>query len=261
MSYRYLQLERPQRQIAQVTIARPEQLNAIDRAVLDELSQLIDELEQERELLVVILTGAGEKAFVAGGDVAYMAAMSMAEARRFVYAGQEVLLRLERSSKVSIAAINGYALGGGLELALACDLRLAAEGAQLGLPETSLGLLPGWGGTQRLARLLGPGLAKELIFTGRRVGAEEALRLGLVNRVVPRERLLSEAQELAQHIARNSPIAVQQAKRAINQGLQTSLDQGLVIEAEAWLVLFATHDRQEGTRAFVEKRAPHFTGE
>jgi enoyl-CoA hydratase/carnithine racemase len=260
MSYRYLQLERAHPQVAQVTIARPEQLNAIDRAVLDELRQLVDELEQDHELMVVILTGAGEKAFVAGGDVAYMAAMSMPEARRFVYAGQEVLLRLERSTKVSIAAINGYALGGGLELALACDIRLAAEGAQLGLPETSLGLLPGWGGTQRLARLLGPGLAKELIFTGRRVGAEEALQIGLVNRVIPRERLLSEAHELARSIARNSPIAVQQAKRAINQGLQTSLDQGLVIEAEAWLVLFGTHDRQEGTRAFVEKRPAHFTG-
>ncbi|WP_376795725.1 enoyl-CoA hydratase-related protein [Thermogemmatispora sp.] len=261
MSYRYLRIERPHRQVAQVTVARPDQLNAIDRTVLDELRQLVDELERDRELLVVILTGAGERAFVAGGDVAYMAAMSLSEARRFVYEGQEVLLKLERSSKVSIAAINGYALGGGLELALACDIRLAVEEAQLGLPETSLGLLPGWGGTQRLARLLGPGLAKELIFTGRRLRATEALQLGLVNRVVPRARLLSEAHELAHSIVRNSPIAVQQAKRAINQGLQTSLDQGLVIEAEAWLVLFGTHDRQEGTRAFVEKRPPHFTGE
>lgn len=260
MSYQYLQLEQADG-IAVMTINRPDALNAIDNAVLAEIKHAFAALEDEKGIGVIIFTGAGDKAFVAGGDVAYMSRMSLPEARQFVYGGQAVLLSIERSSKVTIAAINGYALGGGTELALACDIRLAAENAQLGLPETSLGLLPGWGGTQRMARLLGSGLAKELIFTARRVKAEEALRIGLVNRVVPRAELLSEARAMAQQILRNSPIAVQQSKRAINQGLQTSIDQGLAIEAEAWLVLFATHDRKEGTSAFAEKRTAQFTGE
>jgi enoyl-CoA hydratase/carnithine racemase len=260
MSYQYLQLEQVDG-LAVITINRPDALNAIDNAVLAEIKQVFAALDEDASVGVVIFTGAGEKAFVAGGDVALMSRMSLPEARQFVYGGQAVLLGIERSSKVTIAAINGYALGGGTELALACDIRLAAESAQLGLPETSLGLLPGWGGTQRMARLLGAGLAKELIFTARRVTAEEALRIGLVNRVVPRAALLAEARAMAHQILKNSPIAVQQAKRAINQGLQTSLDQGLALEAEAWLVLYATHDRKEGTTAFVEKRPPQFTGE
>ncbi|GAC1392845.1 MAG: short-chain-enoyl-CoA hydratase [Ktedonobacteraceae bacterium] len=260
MSCQYIQLERDEG-IAQIIINRPSVLNAVDEAVLGEINQVFAELEDDRTIGVVIIVGAGEKAFVAGGDVARMSRMSAAEARQFVYEGQAVLARIERSSKVTIAAINGFALGGGTELALACDIRLAADTAQLGLPETSLGLLPGWGGTQRMGRLLGAGVAKELIFTARRVNAEEALRLGLVNRVVPKSELLPEAKSMARLILKNSPIAVQQAKKAINQGLQTSIDQGLVIEAEAWLVLFNTHDRKEGTTAFIAKRAPQFTGE
>lgn len=259
-NYNYIRIARDEG-LALVTIDRPDHLNAIDRVVLGEISHALVELEEDSTIGVIIFTGAGEKAFVAGGDVAYMSRMSMPEARQFVYEGQAVLLRLERSRKVTIAAINGYALGGGTELALACDIRLAADTAQLGLPETSLGLLPGWGGTQRLGRLLGAGMAKELIFMARKVKADEALRIGLVNRVVPKADLLDEARNMARQIVKNSPIAVQQSKQAINQGLQVSIDQGLAIEAEAWLVLFATHDRKEGTTAFVEKRSPRFTGE
>ncbi len=260
MPYHYLQVERDEG-IALLTVNRPETLNAVDIHVLAEISQVFTELENDSTVKVILITGAGNKAFIAGGDVASMSRMSIPEARHFVYEGQRVLLNIERASKVTIAAINGYALGGGTELALACDIRVASDTAQLGLPETSLGLLPGWGGTQRLSRLVGPGISKELIFTARRIKAEEALRIGLVNRIVPGDTLLVEAKQLAQLILKNSPIAIQQAKLSINQGLQTSIDQGLVIEAEAWLTLFGTHDRKEGTTAFVEKRKPEFTGE
>ena len=260
MEYRTIVVEREDG-IALVTLNRPAALNAVDEIMLAEIGEAFGALEQDPSLRIVILTGAGERAFVAGADVASMSKMSMLDARKFVCGGQQLLLRIERSSLVTIAAVNGHALGGGTELVLACDIRIAAETARFGLPETSLGLLPGWGGTQRLARLVGPNLAKELIFTARRVAADEALRLGLVNRVVPASDLMTAARDVARQVLHNSPIAVRQAKRAIDQGTQMSIDQGLAIEAEAWMVLFATHDRLEGTTAFVEKRAPRFTGE
>jgi len=244
--------------IAWVTLDRPEKLNAIDDQVIDELDQLFQRIEHDRSIRVVIITGGGEKAFVAGGDIEAMRKLSLHDGERFVYRGQQMLQRIENSPKVVIAAINGYALGGGTELALACDIRIAAEHAQLGLPEVAIGLFPGWGGTQRLVRLLGKGLAKELVFTAERITAQRALAIGLVNRVTPREELFSTCQAIAEKIIANSPIAVTQAKKAINEGSEMALDQGLKFEAEAWLVNLQTEDRVEGLSAFLEKRKPRF---
>ncbi|MEK7369978.1 MAG: enoyl-CoA hydratase-related protein [candidate division NC10 bacterium] len=244
---------------ALLTFDRPEALNAVNAAVLDDLERAVDRLAGTDAVRVVVLTGAG-RAFVGGGDIAHMGALTPDEGERFVYRGQALLRRLERLRQVSIAAVNGWALGGGLEIALACDLRIAAETAELGVPEVSVGLIPGWGGTQRLVRLLGRGVAKDLVFTGRRVPAAEALALGLVNRVVPADGLLEACRAMAAAICRNSPIAVRQAKKAIDEGADLSLDQGLVVEAEAWLVNFCSADRVEGLRAFVEKRRPAWRG-
>jgi enoyl-CoA hydratase/carnithine racemase len=251
-----LEVEHP---VALVTIDRPDALNAVDERVLDELSAVFTGLAADDRVRVVIITGGGDKAFVAGGDIAAMQRMSVREGERFARRGHEVLLQIERSRAVVIAAVNGYALGGGGELALACDLRIASERAILGLPETTIGLFPGWGGTQRLLRAVGLGRAKELIFTGRRISAEEALRIGLVEQVVPHDELLTKAREVAAQIVGNSPIAVAQAKKALNQGAQTALDQALAIELEAWLVNFGTSDRVEGLLAFLEKRKPNFS--
>jgi enoyl-CoA hydratase/carnithine racemase len=244
--------------MALVTIDRPEALNAIDEIVLIQLDVAFAALDVDPAVRVVIVTGAGDKAFVAGGDIAAMQRMSVAEGERFARHGHDVMLRIERSSKVVVAAINGYALGGGLELALACDIRIASDRAQLGLPETTIGLFPGWGGTQRLLRTVGIGRAKELVFTGRRVGAEEALAVGLVERVVPHGELLASARALGSEIAANSPSAVPQAKKAMNHGAQMSLDQALAMEVEAWLVNFATPNRREGLLSFLEKRRPSY---
>ncbi|MFE4523756.1 enoyl-CoA hydratase/isomerase family protein [Cytobacillus firmus] len=246
--------------IATITIDRPEVLNAIDENVLDELENTFNEIETDENIRVVIITGGGEKAFVAGGDIAAMKRMSLIEGERFVYRGQSVLSKIEKSNKVVIAAINGYALGGGTELALACDIRIASEKAQLGLPEVCIGLYPGWGGTQRLVRLVGRGVAKELVFTGKRISVKEAKELGIVNQVVPHEELLDYCLTLAESILANSPIAVLQAKKAINQGSEISLDNALSLEAEAWLVNFSTDDRVEGLSAFLEKRKANYMG-
>lgn len=244
---------------ALVTFDRPDALNAVDARVLTDLETVIARLEADDEIAVVVLTGAG-RAFVGGGDIAHMAALTPDEGERFVYRGQAVLRRLERLPKITVAAINGFALGGGLEIALACDLRIAAESAELGLPEVTVGLIPGWGGTQRLVRLAGRGVAKDLVFTGRRLAAREALDLGVVNRVVHDDVLLETCRELAARVHRASPIAVRQAKKAIDEGAELGLDQGLVLEAEAWLVNFCAPDRVEGLRAFVEKRRPAYRG-
>jgi len=219
--------------IATVTIDRPEKLNAIDNRVLDELERAFDELERDGGIRVVILTGAGEKAFVAGGDIEHMRNLSLLEGERFVYRGHAVLSRIENSAMVVIAAVNGYALGGGTEIALACDIRIASENAQFGLPEVTIGLFPGWGGTQRLARLVGVGLAKELVFTGERISAQRALEIGLVNRVVRKEELMDTCRQMAEKIIANSPIAVCQAKKALNRGTWMTLEEGLKFEAES----------------------------
>lgn len=244
---------------ALVTFNRPEALNAVNTRMLEDFERVLARLEEDAEARVVVLTGAG-RAFVGGGDIAHMAALTPDEGERFVYRGQAVLRRLERLPQVTVAALNGYALGGGLEIALACDLRIAAEPSELGFPEVTVGVIPGWGGTQRLVRLVGRGIAKDLIFTGRRLSATEALQLGVVNRVVPLDGLLDACRELAAALMRNGFLAIRQAKKAIDEGAELGLDQGLVLEAEAWLVNFCSADRVEGLRAFVEKRRPAYRG-
>jgi enoyl-CoA hydratase len=241
--------------VALLTIDRPATLNAIDAEVLADIEGAVTTLEASTSVRVVVLTGQG-RAFVAGGDIAHMASLAPAEGERWVTWGQAVLGRLERLPQVSIAAINGYALGGGLELALACDLRIAAETAQLGLPEVRVGLIPGWGGTQRLLRLVGPSRARELILTGRAVTAEEALRLGVVSRVVAGDRLLAACHELAREICGASPTAVRAAKRALVEGADLPMNAALGEEAAAWLANFVTWNRTEGLTAFVERRPP-----
>jgi enoyl-CoA hydratase len=261
MTWKYIKLAfEEDGKVAILTIDRPETLNAVNMDVLKELDAAFDQLEADERLRVIIITGGGEKAFVAGGDIAAMRAMNLEEGHAFVYAGHALLKKIERSSKVTIAMINGYALGGGTEIAIACDLRVASEKARLGVPEVTIGLFPGWGGTQRLGRLLGLGLAKELVFTGQHITAQEAYRIGLVNKVVPHEELKDACLELARKIIANSPIAIRQAKKALNFGTDMSLDDGLTYEAECWLVNFATQDRVEGLSAFLEKRKPNFQG-
>jgi enoyl-CoA hydratase/carnithine racemase len=246
--------------VATITINRPETLNAIDKVVLEELEYAFEKVEEDDNIRVVIITGGGEKAFVAGGDIAAMRDMSVLQGEKFVYKGQAVLSKIENCNKVVIAALNGYTLGGGAELALACDIRIASEKAQIGLPEVVIGLYPGWGGTQRLVRLVGKGITKELVFTGERIGVQEAKELGIINRVVKHEELMSECYKIAEKIVANSPIAIMQAKKAINQGSEISLGNALVLEAEAWLVNFSTEDRVEGLSAFLEKRKPNYMG-
>jgi len=261
MSWEYFLVEVIEEEIALVTINRPKVLNAVDFPTIKELGKVFDSLEEDKKVRAVIFTGAGEKAFIAGGDIAAMNALKWPdEAKEFVATGHRVISNIERSSKITIAAINGFALGGGTEIALGFDIRIASEKAKLGLPEVGVGLIAGWGGTQRLSRLIGKGKAKELIFTGEMIDANEAYRIGLVNKVVPQNELIETCKNIAKKILGNSPIAVLQSKKAINEGLTMPLDQGLKYEAEAWLVNFATEDRDEGLRAFLEKRKPLFKG-
>lgn len=247
--------------LAVVTVDRPEALNALTVHVLAELHAALEGLRGRDDVGVLILTGAGDRAFVAGADIKAMAPMRPMETRRFATLGHRVTHLLETLEVPVIAAINGYALGGGFELALACDLRLASEGARLGLPEVTLGIFPGFGGTQRLTRLVGRGRASELILTGDPVDAAEAARLGLVNRVVASDRLLEEAKALARRLLERGPVALKLAKAAIHQSQETSLSAGLDFEREAFALIFDTTDQEEGLRAFVEKRSPRFTGE
>ncbi|MEB3195874.1 MAG: enoyl-CoA hydratase [Candidatus Sericytochromatia bacterium] len=248
--------------IATLTLHRPERMNALDRATLRGLREAVDAIWGDRDVRAVIVTGAGDKAFCAGADLKERAGMSPDEVRRFLKHIRELMNEIEHLPKPVIAAVNGLALGGGTELALACDIRIAAEQALMGLTETTLAIIPGAGGTQRLPRLVGKGRAKELIFTGRRVAAPEALSLGLVERVVPADRLLEEARALAtQIIEQTGPVAIAQAKFAINRGLEVDLETGLALEAKAYEVTIPTWDRQEALRAFSEKRKPEFRGE
>lgn len=235
--------------------------NAIGRAMLAELESLVARAgEPGRGVRVVVITGAGDKAFCAGADLKERAGMGEPEVREFLDRLRRTFRALETSDAIFIAALNGAALGGGTELALACDLRVAAPAAELGLTEVRLGIIPGGGGTQRLPRLIGPGRAKELILTGRRVGAAEALGLGLVNRVADPGKLLETAMELAQTIAQNAPIALAAAKRAVADGLALPMSQALLLELEQYERVLKTEDRLEGLRAFAEKRAPVFRG-
>jgi enoyl-CoA hydratase len=252
-----IQLER-EGAIAVVTIDRPEALNALDVATLTELRDRLLELSGDEEVRVVILTGAGEKAFVAGADIKYMSGLGVDEARAWGEFGHEAGRLLETMTKPTIAAVNGFALGGGCELALACDLRYAASSAKFGQPEVNLGIIPGWGGTQRLARVCGLGIAKELIFTGRVVGAEEALRIGLVNAV--HDPVLDKAREVAALLAAKSPIALRLMKELANRALGGDHAANLEAEGRMFGELFSSDDAKEGMTAFVEKREPKFVG-
>jgi enoyl-CoA hydratase len=242
--------------VAVVTIDRPDALNALDPPTLTALRDVLAELAEDAAARAVVLTGAGEKAFVAGADIKAMAAMDADEARAWGALGHETALLLETMPKATIAAVNGFALGGGCELALACDIRYASESARLGQPEVSIGIIPGWGGTQRLPRVVGIGLAKELILTGRMVDADEALRSGLVNAVFPAAELMPKALELAQSLAAKSPLVIAAIKEATSRTFHGDLG----AEERAFAGLFGSEDQAEGMAAFIEKRPPEFTG-
>jgi enoyl-CoA hydratase len=243
-----------------VTVDRPEAMNALDLEHLEALRDRLAELAADAEARVVVLTGAGEKAFVAGADIKYMQGLDVLGARRWGELGHECGNLLETMPKPTVAALNGFALGGGCELALACDLRLAATNARLGQPEINLGVLPGWGGSLRLARATSLGFAKELVLTGRQVGAEEALERGLVNAVHEPAELREKTLELCRTLAAKSPLALAYAKEAVNLALQGDHRANLATEARLFAMLFATEDQQEGMAAFVEKRQPEFRG-
>ncbi len=243
-----------------VTINRESKLNALNSGTLDELRRAFDELEMHPDVRGIILTGAGTKAFVAGADIHELKPLQSLGGVSKCHVGQGLLRHMEMLSKPIIAAINGFALGGGCELALACDFRIASDNAKIGLPEVSLGIIPGYGGTQRLPRLVGKGRALELIMTGVPVAADEAARIGLVNRVVPQAELIPAARALVAQIAKNGPLAVAAAKRAVHQGMEVDLDRGLQIEALGFGVLCGTRDKEEGLTAFIEKRKAAFEG-
>lgn len=246
--------------VAVVTMSRPEALNAFNTEQLEALRDAVTEVAADKTVRCAILTGEG-RAFAAGADIKEMAAKSAQEGLAFGQLGHGIGLAINAAPQPWIAAINGHALGGGCEIALACDVRLASETASLGQPEVGLGILPGWGATQRLTRLVGPGIASELIFTGRRLKADEARQLGLVNAVYPAEELMDRAREMAATIAANSPMAVAASKRMIGLALDGPLANGLAREADTFALSFGTADQREGMTAFVEKRAADFTGE
>lgn len=239
--------------IAIVTINRPNALNALNSETLKELDIVVDTLANDDEILAVILTGAG-KAFVAGADITEMKDLNTVQGRKFGILGNKVFRKLETLEKPVIAAVNGFALGGGCEISMACDIRIASQKAKFGQPESGLGITPGFGGTQRLSRLVGMGMAKQLIYTAEIINADEALRIGLVNKVVEPEKLMDEAKEMAKKIANNAPIAVKLCKAAINKGMQCDIDTAIAYESEAFGECFATEDQKEGMTAFVEKR-------
>ncbi|MEM1649915.1 MAG: enoyl-CoA hydratase-related protein, partial [Sulfolobales archaeon] len=238
---------------------RPERLNAINIEMLQELSRVLDELEADDSVRVIVITGSG-RAFSAGADVTGFAGVNPVKAYIFSRRFQEVLSKIEKLAKPVIAAINGYALGGGLEIALACDIRIASEGAMLGQPEINLGLIPGAGGTQRLSRLIGLGRALEIIFTGDMIPAREAERIGLVNRVVPSENFEREVRSIAVKISEKAPIALMAAKHAARYGVEAPLEAGLTLESAEFGILFSTEDLIEGVSAFLQKRKPEFKG-
>ena len=240
-------------QIGIITINRPKALNALNSAVLDELDKTLDAVDQEA-IRCLILTGAGEKSFVAGADIGEMSTLTKAEGEAFGKKGNDVFRKLETFPIPVIAAVNGFALGGGCEISMSCDIRICSENAVFGQPEVGLGITPGFGGTQRLARIVGIGKAKEMIYGARNIKAEEAYRIGLVNNVYPAEELMPAAKKLASTIARNAPIAVRNCKRAINEGIQVDMDQAIVIEEKLFGSCFETCDQKEGMNAFLEKR-------
>ncbi|HSC78141.1 MAG TPA: enoyl-CoA hydratase-related protein [Candidatus Acidoferrales bacterium] len=246
--------------VAFITLNRPKVLNALNRRTLEELDDCIRDFHADDSLRAAVLTGAGEKSFVAGADINELAVLSPVNGRDYGLFGQSVLDRIERGSKPVIAAINGFALGGGCELAMACHLRLASENAKFGQPEVKLGLIPGYGGTQRLSRLVGKGRALQHVLIGDPISAEEAYRIGLVNAVVPAAELLATAETWAKKIAANAPLAIRFAIEAVNHGLEMTLPEGLYLEATLFSLCATTEDMKEGTKAFLEKRPAKFVG-
>lgn len=236
-----------------LTINRPEALNALNSAVLDALAQALESVDQQK-IRCLIITGAGEKSFVAGADIGEMSSLTKAQGEAFSRKGNDVFRRIESFPIPVIAAVNGYALGGGCELAMSCDFRIASENAVFGQPEAGLGITPGFGGTQRLARLVGMGMAKQMIYTARNIKSGEALRIGLVNSVVPAEALMETALKLAGQIAGNAPIAVRLCKKSINEGISLPVEEAVKVEEKNFGECFETHDQKEGMSAFLEKR-------
>lgn len=246
--------------VAVVTFMRAEAANALSVQMLHEINEALEAIHDDRSIRVVIVTGDGEKAFCAGADLKERKGMNEGETRKTIALIGKTMNHFEALAQPVIAAINGVAFGGGLELALACDIRIASNTAKMGLTETALGIIPGAGGTQRLPRLIGIGKAKELIYTARRLSAEEAYQYGMIEHIVQPERLLEQAKELAYEIAKNAPLSLIQAKTAINQGMQTDIFTGLQIESLAYSRLLQTEDRLEGLKAFQEKRPPAYSG-
>jgi enoyl-CoA hydratase/carnithine racemase len=246
--------------VAYVTVNRPDKLNALNMATMDDLRGAFHEIKADKEIRVVILTGSGEKAFIAGADIGELAQNDAVSAKEYTHRGQSVLNLIENLGKPVIACINGFALGGGCEIALACTLRLASENARLGQPEVKLGIIPGYGGTQRLPRLVGKGVAMQLLLTGEMITAQEALRVGLVNEVTASTDLISRAEAIAQKIIANAPLAVQYTMEAVNKGMEIPQAEGLYLEATLFGMACATKDKKEGTTAFLEKRPAKFEG-
>jgi len=250
---------RKEGKVAYLLIHREKALNALNLNVMTRLDQIFSELENDEEVIVIIITGVGSKAFVAGADIKEIKEAGD-KRTEFIQRGQEIFFKIRNSSKVVIAAVNGYALGGGCELAMACDIRIASENAKLGFPETTLGLMPGYGGTQFLPRLIGMGKAKHMIFTGESLTAMEAYQFGLVEKVCSHENLMDEIDRIAKKIASNGPFAVKACKRAIHKGMELSLEQALRIEMEEYDRVARSKDAEEGLTSFMEKKPPTFTG-
>jgi len=244
--------------IAVLTINRPKVLNSLNAETLAEIDAALEEMKRDSQIRALIITGAGDRAFIAGADIVYMSKLSPLEAKDFSRLGQVVFSKIENLPIPVIAAINGFALGGGCELACACDIRIASDKAKFGQPEVNLGLLPGFGGTQRLTRLVNPGLAKEIIFTADTYDVQFAQQIGLVNHIVPADELLSYCKDMAKRIAARGPVAVKLSKEAINEGLEMDVEKALIHEADLFGLVFTTSDHQEGMEAFINKRKPEF---
>ena len=250
----------PEENIAVIKLNRPDALNSFSHEMLTELENLIDEISKDDTIRSVVITGAGERAFSAGADLKTAGSLDAEGARKYIEQGQRVFRKIEDLNKPVIAAINGWALGGGLELAAACDIRVASEEAKLGSPEVRIGLIPGWGGTQRLAKIIGVGRAEELILTGGQIGAKDAERMGLVNKVVPKDELMSTVNWTAGQIAANAPVAVRLAKKLVKKSPDLDIAQGNKLELDAIMECFGTEDVREGVQATFEKRSPQFKG-
>jgi len=260
LQFQYVIYEKSER-IATITLNRPEALNAFNKDVVEEILKALEDAENDEKIRVVILTGAGEKAFSAGADIKIMKGFDALKARELSLMGEKLCSAIENFEKPVIAAINGYALGGGLEVAMACDLRIASDKAKMGQTEINIGLIPGWGGTQRLTRLIGKAKAKELVFTGKMIDAKTAEQLGLVNMVVPADQFREAVRKFAMELAEKAPVALRIAKALINKGADMSLDAAIALEREGFGVVGSTEDLQEGVSAFIEKRKPVFKGE